>query len=106
MMKSHFETANGPACGRGRVVTDRVRQVTCLRCQLIPAFLKAKEADDINRLQAFYDQAPRTFAEHWHPGRVTMVCSECRTCYGHYENYHCANCEHVEQRLTETGMSF
>lgn len=59
-------------------------------------------------------QVPRTRIEPWKPG-VFMLCSECkhgyfrigdRTCYGHYQDYVCANCGHKESRLTEKGMSF
>lgn len=112
-MKSHFAVNDKSECGRGKVITDKVRRVTCLVCQSREAFVLAKAADDADRLQAFYDQTPRTFAEPWN-GKGNIVCN-CgsdlfrqadRTCYGHYDNYVCASCGETTQRLTETGMSF
>jgi hypothetical protein len=117
--KLHFEIANGVACGRavvtGTWVTPKVYRVTCLNCKTTPEFFDAKAEQDAARKAAFEAQEPRQYIEPWRSNTVAMVCSECsgqlfregdRTCYGHYANYHCAACGHVESRLTETGMSF
>lgn len=116
MVKYHLVTESGPACGRAaKVITDRVFQVTCLNCQKTPVFIEAKADLDAQRKAAFMAQEPRQYIEPWHTKTVAMVCKNCsgelfregdRTCYGHYANYHCAACGHVESRLTETGMSF
>lgn len=110
--KTHF--ING--CGRERKVAA-VSQVTCLVCQATPQFIETKANTDAARQAAFEAQVPRTFSEPWHQpyGKVPLTCKNCagrlfrqgdRTCYGHYDNFHCASCGHVESRLTETGMSF
>lgn len=114
-MKYHFEVNGKSACGRGKNATAIARAVTCLVCKSRPDFIAAKAESDAARQAAFEAQVPREFAEPWHPRPVTIVCRECdgrlfrqgdRTCHGHYANYHCAACGHVESRLTETGMSF
>jgi hypothetical protein len=115
VMKTHFEHGpHGNACGRaGRRSTTNVYAVTCLNCQKSDQFLAARRLADDVRHQNFLAQTPRAFREPWKDGNIT--CRACgggdfrmgdRTCYGHYENYHCATCGHVESRLTETGMSF
>lgn len=112
-MKFHFSVNGSPLCGRGARLTSVPRQVTCLVCQRADQFLAALNAENAERHKAFMAQTPREFREPWRDGNV--VCRECggtefrmgdRTCYGHYENYHCASCGHVESRLTETGMSY
>lgn len=111
-MKTHFGTEKFSACNRGKVVTEHTRQVTCLLCQDTDLFKRAKVTADIARQEAFMAQEPRQHSAQF-GGPVT--CSSCagtqfrigeRSCYGHYENYHCANCGHVESRMTETGMCF
>lgn len=111
-MKTHMSINGGTACNRGKIVTENVRQVTCLLCKDTPVFIEIKENADAARHQAFMAQEPRACSAQF-GGPVT--CSSCagtlfrigdRSCYGHYENYHCANCGHVESRLTETGMCF
>jgi hypothetical protein len=114
MVKYHFVVESGLACGRqGKVITDRVGKVTCLNCQKSPEFIEAKAEVDAQLHAAFLAQTPREYREPW--GEGVIRCSECggqefrmgnRTCYGHYQNYHCGACGHVESRLTETGMSF
>lgn len=114
-MKSHFGTATGTACNRGKVTTENVRQVTCRLCQATPLFQRAKVTNDLARKAAFDAQEPRQLREPWHRETKPMVCSTCgndtfregdRTCMGHYASFHCASCGNVESRLTETGMSF
>lgn len=115
MSKTHYQHGpHGNACGRAsNSHTTNVYRVTCLSCQKSDQFLAAREIADSARHQAFMAQEPRVISEPWKYGNV--VCRECngdkfrigdRTCYGHYENFHCANCGHVESRLTETGMAF
>lgn len=105
------------ACGRGRRLAETPSRVTCDLCKAKPAFIEAKARVDAARQAAFEAQVPRTFSEPWHQpyGSVPMVCKGCggdqfrhgdRTCMGHYDNFHCAACGHIESRLTETGMSF
>lgn len=119
-MKTHFYVRdNQPVCGRcvtnGTRISPQVHRVTCLNCKNSPEFSTAKAENDAARQAAFMAQEPRKYIEPWHTKTVAMVCKNCsgelfregdRTCYGHYANYHCAACGHVESRLTETGMSF
>lgn len=109
-LKTHFATG---AASHGPRETTNVYQVDCRRCMLTPAYSEAKEKADDERHAAFMAQTPSPMEEPWKAG--VMVCSSCaghffrigdRTCYGHYANYHCASCGHVESRLTERGMSF
>lgn len=117
MPKIHLATAHGwTACMRSNAArtTTTVRQVDCRLCQDTLVFKNLKEADDAARKAAFDAQEPRIVAEPWQRD-TTMICKACghdrfrhadRTCYGHYDNWVCANCGHTESRLTETGMSF
>lgn len=116
MLKTHF-TDGGSACGRGRFHLPDVSRVTCQVCQTKPAFIEAKAKADAEHKAAFEAQVPRLVMEPWHKpyGQVQMVCKGCgggrfrqgdRTCMGHYDNWHCAGCGHIESRLTETGMCF
>ena len=107
--KMHFVKG----CGRGDTTTNPY-MVTCGLCQVKGDYIKAKEEADAVRKALFESQVPRTFMEPWN-GKGNITCRDCgedkfrhgdRTCYGHYDNFHCANCGHVESRLTETGMSF
>lgn len=107
-MKRHFKDG----CGRGKAVTDNVYAVTCLICKSSESYVKAKEAADKAKHEAFLAQVPRVMGEPWKEGNI--VCRSCgnetfrigdRTCYGHYANFHCAACGNIESRLTETGMS-
>lgn len=113
MPKTHLATNGVSACLRGTRTTTNVRQVDCRICQGTQVFMDLKAFDDAQREAAFEAQTPRKVAEPWKEGG--MVCSGCgwtffreadRSCYGHYANYVCAQCGHVESRLTETGMSF
>jgi predicted RNA-binding Zn-ribbon protein involved in translation (DUF1610 family) len=115
-LKTHFAVSPvSTACGRGKRTSSNVQRVDCSNCQRQPAFRTAQAEQEAARVQAFMAQAPRRFIEPWQSASVTMTCKSCggqefregdRTCYGHYANYHCANCGGVESRLTETGMSF
>lgn len=115
-MKTHYEHGpHGNACGRvgNRSSTD-VYRVDCLNCLKAEQFIEAKRIADEVRQAKFEAQVPRTYREPW--GELDNI--TCRICngdkfrigprglYGHYENYHCAECGHVESRLTEIGMSF
>ncbi len=113
--KIHFNINNRSACGRGTWLSqpDLVSMVDCLACMKQPEYIKAKEAHDAARKAAFDAQEPRTVIEPWKRSEV-MSCKSCggdkfrqgdRTCYGHYDNWVCANCGNTESRLTETGMS-
>jgi hypothetical protein len=115
MIKTHFAASDtsGSDCGRGTVTNTDPYRVTCGHCKNRPAHDTALHAAAVARKAAFEAQVPRTYREPWRDGNIT--CRECegdlfrsgdRTCYGHYDNFHCANCGHVESRLTETGMSF
>ena len=115
MAKTHFTINDRTVCGTINPLrrTTIPQRTTCLKCTRQPEYLEAKGKEDEERKAAFMAQEPRTYKEPWKSG--TIECSECgntefrigdRTCYGHYENFHCANCGHVESRLTETGMSF
>lgn len=114
-MKTHYEHGpHGTACGRASTMTTTdVYRVTCLVCQSRDQFLAAKKVADEVRRTAFEAQVPRNFSEPWREGII--ICRSCgsenfrqgeRTCYGHYDNFHCSNCGHVESRLTETGRAF
>jgi hypothetical protein len=90
-------------------------EVTCLVCISRNAFKAAHHKAVEAKHAAFLAIPPREMFEPWHEGNVPMVCSNDggvlfrigdRTCYGHYQNFHCASCGHVESRLTETGMSY
>lgn len=113
-MRIHYQVNDKAACGRGRGqrVSLHVGNVTCLNCKKTPEWIAAKEVMDAARKAAFEAQVPSKMGEPWREGNI--VCRECdgdlfrigdRTCYGHYANFHCATCGHVESRLTETGMS-
>lgn len=112
--KTHY--AHGPhgnACKRASAKgTTNVYRVDCLACQKSDQFTAAKAEADAKRHETFMAQVPREFKEPWHEGNI-----ECpqghrlfrlgdRTCYGHYENFHCAECGEVVQRMTERGMMF
>lgn len=114
-MKVHLNVEGASLCGRGSSLHKSPRAVTCNLCRNSERFAKVKEADDKRRHEAFMSQVPRQIREPWLTMPVNITCRECqgnlfregdRTCYGHYANFHCANCGHVESRLTETGMSF
>lgn len=112
--KYHFYLEKGNACGRaGRVITDRVNYVTCLNCKATPEFKEAKADLDAQREAAFQAQEPRQVGEPWQNGLI--VCRvdgtdlfryRGRSCYGHYDDWVCAECGTVASRLTETGMCF
>lgn len=115
-MKTHYEHGpHGTACGRASSkTTTNVYRVDCLVCQNRDQFLAAKKIADDAKQAKFMAQVAKPYMEPWQPGEF-IICSECkggnfrlgdRTCYGHYDNFHCANCGHVESRLTETGMMF
>lgn len=112
-VKAPFNAVAEAACGRGRHIVDNVYRVDCLNCQKQDAFILAKDEAESKRHAAFLAQEPRALAEPWKAGNI--VCRNCggerfrvgdRTCYGHYQDYVCADCSHKESRLTETGMSF
>lgn len=115
-MKRHYVTERGNACGRqGGWTTERAGDVTCLNCQKRPEYITAENERQTQKKAAFDAQEPRMVREPWHQEVVYMVCRDCghnlfrngdRTCYGHFQSYHCARCGNVESRLTETGMSF
>lgn len=116
MLKTHYEHGpHGTACGRASThTTTNVYRVTCLSCKSRDQFLVSLKIADDARKAAFEAQVPRQFDEPWHRDQK-IICKSCggdtfrhggRTCYGHYDNWHCANCDNVESRLTETGMSF
>lgn len=112
-VKVPFSTEHAAACGRGARITDAVQRVDCLNCKKQDSYILAKDESDAYNHSAFMAQVPREFKEPWNDGNVK--CRNCgcvlfregdRTCYGHYQNFHCSFCGHVESRLTETGMSF
>lgn len=114
-MKTHYEHGpHGTACGRASSkTTTNVYRVDCGVCQKRDPFVAAKKVADDARHEAFMAQEPRRITEPWKEGHI--ICRNCdgdlfrigdRTCYGHYNNFHCANCGNIESRLTETGMSF
>jgi hypothetical protein len=114
-MRTHFALiATGHSvCGRGFRVTDRTPEVDCQLCLNSEQFEQANAAYLHAKDKAFWEQTPKPMREPWREG--LMTCSKCshqlfrdrdRSCYGHYSNHQCANCGHVESRLTETGMSF
>lgn len=113
-MKTHYEHGpHGNACGRASSnSTTEPHRVTCLVCQKSDQFLAAKSVADAAKHEAFMAQTPRQFREPWKSGNIVCECGSDlfrmgnRTCYGHYQNYHCSACGHIESRLTETGMSF
>lgn len=116
MAKTHY--AHGPhgnACKRASAKsTTNVHRVDCLACQKSDQFIAAKAEADAQRHEKFMAQIPRNFMEPWQAGKF-LLCSSCgngffrigdRTCCGHYDNFHCSKCGHIESRLTERGMSF
>lgn len=114
-VKVAFSTEVVASCGRGSRVDSNVYNVDCLACQKRDAYILAKDEADSKRHAAFMAQEPRQFMEPWHTEKKAMRCRNCgngtfrmgdRTCYGHYQDYVCAECGHKESRLTETGMSF
>lgn len=120
MKKTHFsvDPANSLDVACGRNVNDFgqtpfVERVTCQSCKGKGEYNRALRDHLLLKEQRFLAQAPREYREPWNDGNI--ACRECsgvlfrigdRTCYGHYENYHCDECGHVESRMTERGMSF
>lgn len=115
MTKTHYSVGpHGNACGRASArTTTNVYAVTCLLCQGNSQFVAGKKIADDARKAALAAQVPHGVREPWREGDI--ACRQCggelfrnldRTCYGHYDNWACAACGHVESRLTETGMSF
>lgn len=126
MLKTHYEHGpHGNACGRASArSTTEAGRVTCLACQKSDQFIAAKKVADESRKAAFEAQKPHKIAEPWKQGHIICsgfvydlsdALSKCgndlfregdRSCYGHYQSFHCSKCGHIESRLTETGMSF
>lgn len=115
--KPPFDTTARSLCGAGTRRTENVWNVDCLNCQKSDVFILAMDEAKREKHERFLAQTPREFAEPWHQpyGERKIECKSCggntfrqgdRTCYGHYDNFHCSNCGNVESRLTETGMSF
>lgn len=113
-IKIHFEINGASACGRGNRTHQSVTQVTCGLCAKKDAYIEAMAKAQADKMERFLAQEPTTVREPWERDKA-MACSDCgsllfrhadRTCYGHYDNWVCANCGHNESRLTETGMSF
>ena len=116
-MKTHYEHGpHGTACGRASSkTTTNTLSVDCQSCIIRNSFQEAHQRAVLAKERAFLAQTPIRINEPWGEGKAIVVCSQCkgdlfrigdRTCYGHYDNYHCAKCGNVESRLTETGMSF
>ena len=118
-MKTHFavkvafSTEFASSCGRGKRMDTNVYDVTCGLCKQRSAFILAKDEADSARHKRFMESIPTRVREPWREGNIE--CRGCgsdlfrhgdRTCYGHYDNFVCANCGNVESRLTEIGMSF
>ena len=113
-VKVAFSTEFVASCGRGTRMSENVYDVSCGLCKQRSAFILAKDEADSERHRQFMMQPGRTIMEPWKHGEF-MSCSCCngnyfrtgeRTCYGHYDNFHCISCGHIESRLTEVGMSF
>lgn len=116
-MKTHYtpDNSNETACGReSKRVTTNTFEVDCRSCIIRNSFQQAHHLAGIEKEKRFLAQPGRTIMEPWRHGEF-MSCKSCggnyfrtgdRTCYGHYDNFHCINCGNVESRLTETGMSF
>lgn len=113
-MKTHFEHGpHGNACRRASSKsTTNVYRVDCLACQKSDQFIEAKKVADAARHKKFMAQEPREYNEPWRDGVMTCPNGHTkfrigdRTCYGHYDNFHCSECDEVVSRLTERGMSF
>lgn len=116
-MKTHLAitspTGVASACGRGARMDTSASRTTCLNCQRQPEYIEAKANADAKAEAAFWAQTPGPARGQFDTENI--VCRECdgdmfrpkgRSCYGHYEDYKCANCGHVTSRITETGMSF
>lgn len=118
-MRTHFavkppmDATAVAACGRGKRVDSNVYRVDCLNCQKQDPYILAKDEADSARHAAFMAQVPSRLGEPWKEGHI--ICRNCggdqfrvgdRTCYGHYQDYVCADCGGKESRLTETGMCF
>ena len=124
-MKKHYAPTGEPkgVCGRSFGVhggTSNTFDVTCGSCILRNQFQEDHQKAVIAKEAAFMATTPRQFAEPWNDGIIvcrgkveggypcdsTLFRQADRTCYGHYDNFKCSECGHVESRLTETGMSF
>jgi hypothetical protein len=119
-MRTHFAT--GPAViGRpevaacrpgGKRLTSNVYAVDCLNCKNKAAYQVAKKVADDARETKFQAQEPREYGEPWHDGVITcknghtLLRYRGRSCYGHYDDWECSQCDDKPSRLTETGMSF
>lgn len=119
MRKTHFsiDPANSLAVACGRSVNDHgqtpfTARVTCGTCKSRDAFKEQEVKDKAAKHERFMAQEPREYREPWRDGLITdsqghtLFRMGDRTCYGHYENFHCSECGEVVSRLTETGMSF
>lgn len=113
-MKTHFRFNGEAECGiDSKRLTNLANEVDCQKCMKKKAFKYAISEYEAKRERQFNEQIPRVMREPWWDGYIE--CRSCggkyfrqgdRTCYGHYDNYVCSNCGHVESRLTEIGMAF
>lgn len=119
MRKTHFsiDPANSLAVACGRTVNDHgqtpfTARVTCGTCKSRKAFKEQEVKDKAAAHERFMAQEPREFGERWRDGLITCQNGHTlfryagRSCYGHYDEYVCAECGDGQSRLTETGMSF
>lgn len=113
MLKTHYRHNGESECGtQSSHLTNHAHEVSCGRCKRKPGFQYAMMAFESAKAQAFTAQVPRRISEPWRDGNIVCECGNDtfrigdRSCYGHYDNYHCAECGEIQSRLTETGMSF
>lgn len=112
-VKPPFDTTEVSACGRGKVITGNVFQVTCGLCVGKDSFILAMDEAKSAQEAAFHAQTPRTVVPQF--GRVNddgvMECPECagvlwrerpRSLFSYH--YVCAGCNKSVHPMTETGM--
>lgn len=115
MLKRHFavkvpySTEQQAACGRGRVLTENVNQVTCLTCKTKDAFILAKDEAASKAEAAFQAQTPRQHRHLWDNGVIvcTCGCDLWRERPRSLLSFHlvCEGCGRHIYPPTETGMS-
>lgn len=113
MNKTHYLTATGAACGRGKRTDENPARVNCLLCQSKPTYQASLAEYKAAQEAAFQAQVPRTVVPQF--GRVNddgvMECPKCagvlwrerpRSLFSYH--YVCSGCGNSVHPMTETGM--
>lgn len=120
MKKTHWYNGTKNVCGqpvnmlhdRSLNINTNTFRTDCGSCILRNEFQEAHQKAVLAKEAAFQAQEPREYGEPWKDGVITcknghtLLRYRGRSCYGHYDDWECSQCEDKPSRLTETGMSF